>query len=71
MRGAFSLLAAGVLSTTGGVLLGETDTQDFSGMLGNAPDKSLSTSSSMLGLMTVSFGHYVTECGEEISIDDH
>ena len=69
--GFFSLLAAGVLGTMSGGLLGETSAQNCFGMLDNAPDKSLSTSSSMLGLVTVSLGHSVTECREEIGIDNH
>ena len=55
----------------GGGFLGETGTPDCPGMLDNVPDKSLSTSSSMLGLVMVSLGHSVTECGEEIGVDDY
>ena len=54
----FSLLAAGVLGTTDGGLLGETGAKECPGMLDNALDKSFSTSSSMLGLVTVSLGHW-------------
>ena len=63
--------AVGVLGATGGGLLGETGTRDCSDVLDNVLDKSFSTSSPMLSLVTVSLGHSVTECGEEIGIDDH
>ena len=33
--------------------------------------KSFFTSSPMLSLVTMSHGHSVTECGEEIGFDDH
>ena len=54
-----------------GGLLGETGAKDCSGVLDNVQDKSFSTSSSKLGLVTVSLRHSVTECGEEIGADDH
>ena len=55
----------------GGGLLGKLGAKYCSGVLDKAPDKNFSTSSSMLGLVTASLGQSVTECGEEIGINDY
>ena len=70
-RGTYTLLATRALGTMGGGLMGVTGTQDCSGGPSSELDKSFSTSTSMLGPVTILLGHSVTECGEEICIDDH
>ena len=55
----------------GGGLLGEVCAESCSGILSIVLEKSSSISSTMLGLVAISLGHSVTECREEIGINDH
>ena len=66
----FPPLAVGLLGAMGGGLLGEVCAESYPGVSSIVLEKSSSISSAMLGPVAISLGHSVTECGEDISIDD-